>query len=82
LQKGGIKNYLSLVLKRARLEGFSSYEFSTEFPQAIKQLTEWHTEGKLKTKEDIQEGFENIPDTFLRLFNGSNVGKQLLKLNH
>ena len=43
-------------------------------------LVQWLTEGKLQWREDIQEGFENIPSTFLRLFNGSNQGKQLLKL--
>jgi NADPH-dependent curcumin reductase CurA len=31
-------------------------------------------------REDIQQGFDDIPATFLRLFAGKNTGKQLLHL--
>jgi NADPH-dependent curcumin reductase CurA len=40
----------------------------------------WLGDGKLAWREDIQEGFENIPATLLRLYDGRNQGKQLLKL--
>jgi len=36
--------------------------------------------GDLLYKEDIQEGFEQIPATLQRVFNGANFGKQLLRL--
>jgi NADPH-dependent curcumin reductase CurA len=36
--------------------------------------------GKLQWREDIQEGFENIPATLERLYAGKNQGKQLLRL--
>ncbi len=36
--------------------------------------------GELKHQVDLQEGFENIPDTLNRLFTGKNLGKQLLKI--
>ena len=36
--------------------------------------------GELKYQVDVQEGFENIPDTLNRLFTGKNKGKQLLKI--
>jgi len=34
----------------------------------------------LQAREDVQEGFDQIPATFLRLFSGRNVGKQVLKV--
>jgi NADPH-dependent curcumin reductase CurA len=37
-------------------------------------------QGKLKAFTDVQEGFENIPTTFLRIFTGANIGKQTLKI--
>ena len=40
----------------------------------------WIQAGELKYKVDMQEGFENIPDTLNRLFTGQNLGKQLLKI--
>ena len=36
--------------------------------------------GELVYSVDIQEGFENIPDTLNRLYMGKNLGKQLLKV--
>ena len=40
----------------------------------------WIQAGELKYQVDMQEGFENIPDTLNRLFTGQNLGKQLLKI--
>jgi len=75
----GPRNYMKLLVKRARMEGLVVFDYLKEFPSAIQEIVGWIQEGKLKTKEDIQYGFENIPSTFLRLFNGLNTGKQLLK---
>lgn len=76
----GPRNYFNLVFMRARMEGFIVLDYLPKFPEARKRLARWIKEGKLKYSEDIQEGFENTPATFLRLFEGKNVGKQLLKL--
>jgi len=48
--------------------------------EAIADLNRWSDAGDLIVEEDIQEGFENTPRTFLRLFQGKNLGKQLLKI--
>ena len=40
----------------------------------------WIQAGQLKYQVDMQEGFDNIPDTLNRLFTGKNIGKQLLKI--
>jgi len=76
----GPKNYLNILIQRARMEGFIVLDYAPRFDAALKELTGWVTAGKIKFKEDIQEGFENIPKTFLRLFDGKNFGKQLLKI--
>lgn len=34
--------------------------------------------GKIKTKEDIVYGLENVPQTFLDLLHGKNLGKTLV----
>ena len=48
--------------------------------EAIDALAGWVTAGEIAWREDIQEGFEEIPATLQRLFDGRNTGKQLLKL--
>ena len=41
----------------------------------------WMAQGKLKSKEDIVEGLETFPETLMKLFNGENFGKLVLKVN-
>jgi NADPH-dependent curcumin reductase CurA len=43
-------------------------------------MREWIREQRITFKEDIQHGFENTPRTLMRLFQGQNFGKQLLRL--
>jgi len=76
----GVSNLSRLVTQRAKMEGFIVSDFSNEFPEALKDLGTWLKEGKIKSVEDIQHGWENIPKTLLRIFHGENLGKQLLKL--
>ena len=71
---------MNLVIQRARMEGFIVIDYAARFGQAAQELTEWITSGRLTFQEDVQEGFENAPRTFLRLFEGKNRGKQLLQI--
>ena len=37
-------------------------------------------QGKLKYKEDVVEGFENLPRAFIGMLEGDNTGKRLVKV--
>jgi NADPH-dependent curcumin reductase CurA len=76
----GPRNIMNLVLMRARMEGFIVIDYVSRFGEAIQQLATWVAAGKIAHAEDIQEGLENAPKTFQRLFQGKNLGKQLLKI--
>jgi hypothetical protein len=76
----GPNNLMNLVIMRARMEGFIVIDYLARSQQAITDLVAWMERGDLAHQEDIQEGFENIPDTLNRLFTGKNLGKQLLHL--
>ncbi len=76
----GPKNYFSLILHGARMEGFLVFHFLQQYPDAIAEMRKWYAEGKLKNQVDLQHGLENAPKTIIRLFTGANFGKQLLKL--
>jgi len=62
------------------MEGFIVLDYAPRFGEAAAALGKWMAEGKVKSIEDVQEGFENIPATLRRLFEGKNFGKQLLRL--
>ena len=71
----------TLIKKSARMEGFVVFDFKDEFVDARKQLAEWYNEGKLKYKENLVEGFGNLPTAFIGLFTGENIGKQMVKVS-
>jgi NADPH-dependent curcumin reductase CurA len=76
----GPRNIMYLVARRVRMQGFIVMDYLDRIDEAMADLMTWVGEGKLAWREDIQEGFENIPATLLRLYDGRNQGKQLLKL--
>ena len=78
---GGVKgpsNYMNLLVMRSRMEGFLVFDFAARFPEGVKAMAGWMREGKLVSREDIVNGFESFPATFLKLFSGDNTGKLLL----
>jgi NADPH-dependent curcumin reductase len=76
----GPKNYLSLLVNRARMEGFVVFDFAARYAEAAMAIARWHKEGKLKAKEDIAEGIEQFPEALGKLFRGENFGKLVLKI--
>lgn len=69
-----------LVKKSSSMQGFVIFDYVDKHPEGIKQLAEWLGQGKLDYTETIVEGFENIPQAFLDLFDGKNKGKMVVKL--
>jgi hypothetical protein len=76
----GPGNLVNLIIRRVRMQGFIALDYMDRTDEALAQLAVWAMEDKIAFRNDIQEGFEAIPDTFMRLFEGRNQGKQLLKL--
>ncbi len=76
----GPENYFNLVFRRGTMAGFIVLDWANEFPGIRKRLEGFVQDGRLRYQEDIQQGFENAPDTLQRLFTGKNRGKQMLKL--
>jgi len=76
----GPSNLFELVARQIRMEGFLAFAFINEFERARREMEGWLDSGDLKAYVDVQEGFANIPKTFMRIFSGANTGKQLLKI--
>ncbi|WP_163529959.1 NADP-dependent oxidoreductase [Halobacillus ihumii] len=71
----------NLIKSRSLIKGFIIGDYSDRFDEGIQTLAKWVSEGNLKYEENIVEGFENVPQAFLGLFKGENLGKQLVKVN-
>jgi len=76
----GPTNLMNLVIMRARMEGFIVIDYMARAQEAVETLLDWIQNDGLVYQVDLQEGFEQIPDTLARLFTGQNLGKQLLKV--
>ena len=77
----GPANYLTLLVKRARMEGFIVFDYFTRYPEAIHDLAGWLAEGKLHHEETIVEGdISDFPETLQRLFSGKKRGKLILNI--
>ena len=75
----GPRNYLNLLVQRARMEGFVVFDFEPRYGEAIGAIAGWLASGKVKAKEDIQTGIERFPEVLQMLFKGENFGKLILK---
>ena len=76
----GPANYLSLLVNRARMQGMVVFDYAARYGEAAADMATWLAQGRLKSREDIVEGFDGFPDALLRLFRGENTGKLLLKV--
>ncbi|XP_052739304.1 prostaglandin reductase 1-like [Bicyclus anynana] len=71
---------VAAVTKQLKIEGFLCDRWESKFPEAYKELHQWIISGKIKVREHVTEGFDNIFDAFLGLFSGENIGKAVVKL--
>jgi len=77
----GPANYMSLLVNRARMEGFVVFDYADRYGEAAAELGSWLREGKLRSREDVvRGGVADFPDTLLRLFRGENTGKLILQI--
>jgi NADPH:quinone reductase len=69
-----------LIVARAKMQGFLITDYMSRFGEALVEMSGWVREGKIKYREDIVEGFENLPRAFIGLFHGENIGKRIVKV--
>ncbi|MBA4177252.1 MAG: NADP-dependent oxidoreductase [Leptothrix sp. (in: Bacteria)] len=77
----GPKNYLSLLVNRARMEGMVVFDYAARYPQAVAEMAGYLREGRMKSKEDVVTGGVKVfPATLNKLFSGENFGKLVLQV--
>lgn len=76
----GTRNLWQLIVHSATIRGFLISEFLDRFVEGGTAMAKMAAEGTLRFDEHIEEGIDNALPAFLRLFEGSNQGKMILKL--
>ncbi len=78
----GPRNYFSLLVNRARMEGFVVFDYADRYGEAATELAGWLRDGSLRSREDLVTGsVTDFPEVFLRLFRGENLGKLVLQID-
>ncbi len=70
----------TLLVKRAKIEGLLVLDYFDRYQEIYDQLAQWFKDGKLKNKEDISDGLPKAPASLVKILNGLNLGKQLVKI--
>eukprot|EP01130_Rhizamoeba_saxonica_P018056 TRINITY_DN893_c0_g1_i2.p1 TRINITY_DN893_c0_g1~~TRINITY_DN893_c0_g1_i2.p1 ORF type:complete len:331 (-),score=86.69 TRINITY_DN893_c0_g1_i2:50-1042(-) len=70
----------SLIYKNARIEGFAVMRWVQRFKEATVELSKLILEGKLTQREHVLKGIESVPEAFVSLFTGANIGKVFVDL--
>jgi hypothetical protein len=70
----------NVLTKRLMIRGFIVTDFAARFPDFIRDVPQWIKDGRIKYREDIADGLENAPATFIGLLKGKNFGKQLVRI--
>jgi NADPH-dependent curcumin reductase CurA len=63
------------------MRGFFIYDHAEHFARAEQQMAQWIVEGRMHPMEDVLEGFENMPRALMRLYEGHNTGKQIVRVD-
>jgi NADPH-dependent curcumin reductase CurA len=77
----GPRKLPGLIPVRARVEGLLVSDFAGRFGEASERLGRWVASGELTHRETVVDGLENAPDAFLGLFDGDNIGKQVVRVS-
>jgi NADPH-dependent curcumin reductase CurA len=74
-------NLTSILMKRARIEGFIIIDYIPRLSEFAMQMAQWVMEGKVKDRVDINDGLEHAVTTLGKLFTGGNTGKLLVRVS-
>ncbi|CAH4028436.1 unnamed protein product [Pieris brassicae] len=68
-----------IAYKELTLKGFLVYRWADRFENSTNTTLKWVNEGKLKYKEEIYYGFENMVKALNSILRGENIGKAIVK---
>ncbi|MHC1559237.1 NADP-dependent oxidoreductase [Actinomycetospora sp. C-140] len=76
----GPRSFSNLLTRRATLQGFVMMDDYAKMQQARAEITGLIGRGRLVPLETVVDGFEQLPTAINMLFDGTNVGKLVVKI--
>ncbi|WP_242128971.1 NADP-dependent oxidoreductase [Sphingobium sp. Sx8-8] len=80
LEPVGARHLWQLIVRTATMRGYLISQYVHRFPEGVHAMAGLAAQGKLIYDEHVEAGIDNALHALLRLFEGSNEGKMILKL--
>lgn len=77
----GPSNLFCMITKRLTMKGLLVFDWIDRKDDFEREVGNYYLAGKLKHRETVVEGIESAVEAFLGLFQGTNIGKMVVKLN-
>jgi len=72
--------HAAIVTRRLKIEGIFIPKYADRWMEGIEQNLKWIKEGKLKYKETVTEGFENMVKALVGVFEDTKFGKAVVRI--
>jgi len=76
----GPRNMVQVVGKRLTLRGFIVSDSANRFGDHLAEVGGWLRDQKIRFPETFVDGIENMPEAFIGLLRGDNLGKMVVRL--
>jgi len=76
----GLERIFRIVSHKVRMQGFIVSEHFDQMHAFVAEIAEWLRDGRIKYRETVVEGIENMPRALVGLFRGENFGKLIAKV--
>ncbi|RHZ67945.1 MDR family NADP-dependent oxidoreductase [Aspergillus thermomutatus] len=77
----GPTSFMNVISQRVTMKGFIVFDYAKKYDIALKDLSTWLSQGKIKRKEHIiRGGLEAAPQGLVNLYEGANTGKMMVEV--
>lgn len=70
----------TILVRRLRVQGFIIFDHDDSFGAFLEEVAPLVRERRIRYRESVAEGLENAPRAFLKMLEGGNFGKQLVRV--
>jgi NADPH-dependent curcumin reductase CurA len=72
----------TLLKKRIRMQGFIiGQDYGHRIGEFQADMGQWINDGSIKYREQMTDGLENAPETFIGMLKGKNFGKVVIRVD-
>jgi len=79
-QPTNLRFIMRVIAARIMMKGFIVFDYFPRMAEFYSDMAPWVASGAVKSRETVVDGLESMPDAFLGLFKGENMGKMLVRL--